>query len=117
MPPVKAGGRHAKYDRRDIVNGVLYSLRMGCVWRHLPHDLPHDLPPWRSVYNYYWTWRRDGTWESIHERLRGDSRRALGHEREASMGILDSQTVKTTEKGGSTGTMQTERSMAASAMC
>lgn len=113
VPPVRTGGRHAKYTRRDIINGVLYSLRTGCAWRHLPHDLP----PWRSVYNYYWTWRREGTWTRMHDTLRGDLRQALGHEREPSMGILDSQSVKTTEKGGSTAMMPARRSTAASATC
>jgi transposase len=95
VPPLLAGGRPGKYPRREILNAVLYALRNGCAWR----NLPHDLPPWRSVYNYYWTWRRDGTWERLHDRLRGDLRQALGRQRQLSAGIIDSQSVKTTEKG------------------
>lgn len=63
IPPAKPGGRPQKYPKREIVNGILYLRRSGCAWRMLPHDLP----PWQIVYHYFWQWRRDGTWQRLHE--------------------------------------------------
>jgi putative transposase len=96
VPEVKNGGRPAAHERREIVNAILYVLRTGCQWR----ALPHDLPSWKTVYTYFRTWRLDGTWERIHDALRRQVRRSVGKKPEASAAILDSQTVKTTEKGG-----------------
>jgi len=73
-----------------------YVLHTGCFWR----SVPHDLPKWRSVYYYFRLWKEDGTWQRIHDRLRGDLSKGMGRHRQASVGILDSQSVKTTEKGG-----------------
>ncbi len=61
IPAVKPGGRPSKYERREIVNGILYQLRTGCSWR----SLPEDLPPWKIVHHYYRVWREDGSWEPI----------------------------------------------------
>ena len=58
LPPPKPGGRPVKYPRREIVNAIRYVLRTGCSWRMLPHDLP----PWRIVFHYFRTWRKDRTW-------------------------------------------------------
>lgn len=96
VPPVKTGGRPADHLRREIVNAILYVLRSGCQWRMLPHDLP----PWRTVYTYFRIWRLDGTWKGIHDALREKYRRAQRRHPQASAAILDSQSVKTTEKGG-----------------
>jgi transposase len=95
IPQPKSGGRPAKYGRREIVNGVRYLLRTGCAWRLLPHDLPK----WQTVYAYFSLWKRDGTWKNVHDRLHGDLRESLGRNREPSAAIIDSQSVKTTEKG------------------
>lgn len=95
VPAVRSGGRPADHDRREIVNAILYVLRTGCQWR----ALPPDLPPWKTVYTYCRTWRLDGTWKCLHDTLRRKVRRAVGKQPEASAAILDSQTVKTTEKG------------------
>ena len=93
VPPVKPGGRPAKYSRRKVVNAIRYVLRAGCAWRLLPHDLP----PWQSVYHYFWVWRRDGTWQWIHDALLPTMRRFLGRQPSPSGAIIDSQSVKTVD--------------------
>jgi transposase len=110
IPAPKKGGRPAKYDRREIVNALLYVVRTGCQWR----AMPHDLPPWRIVYWYFMQWKKDGTFDRLLDELRGDLRQAEGRRRQPSAAVLDSQSVKTTEKGGSMVTMRARRSMAAS---
>jgi putative transposase len=112
VPRPKAGGRPAEHERREILNGIAYVLRSGCAWRLMPHDLP----PWPTVYDYFRQWREDGTWERINAALREKLRLKLGHEAQPSAAILDSQTVKTTEKGGRVAMMRARKSRDASAM-
>jgi transposase len=69
VPTAKPGGCPEKYPKREILNGIFYVVRSGCAWRLLPHDLP----PWQIVYHYFWLWRRDGTWQYLHDMLRGAS--------------------------------------------
>ena len=96
LPAEKPGGRHRLYPMREIINALRYLLRAGCAWRLLPHDLPH----WRAVYEYFRVWKRDGTWIRIHDHLHEELREQMPRDKQPSAAIVDSQSVKTTEKGG-----------------
>jgi len=99
LPPALPGGRPRSVDLREVLNAIFYLNRQGCVWR----ALPHDLPPWGTVSYYYRRWRRDGTWQRIHDALRTQTRQAAGRATSPSAAIVDSQSVKTTEAGGPRG--------------
>lgn len=105
LPPERPGGRHRGYAVREIINAIQYLIRGGCAWRLLPHDLPQ----WQSVYHYFRRWKRDGTWLRIHDHLHQEVRKQMGRDAQPSAVIIDSQSVKTTEKGGSTAMMERRR--------
>jgi transposase len=111
LPAESSIGHPREVEFREIVNAIFYVQREGCTWR----GLPGDFPPWQTVYNYLRHWQRLGVWQQIHDQLRQQVRQASGKTIEASAAIIDSQSVKTTEKRGKcTATMRVKRSKDAS---
>jgi len=110
IPPAQPGGRPREAEMREIVNGILYMVRGGCSWRMLPQEYG----PWQTVYGYFRTFRRAGVWQQMHDALREKVRRKAGKKATPSAAIIDSQSVKTTEKGAFAATTRARRSWAAS---
>ena len=110
LPARKRLGRRRTVDLREVLCAIFYLLRAGCSWRMLPHEFP----PWSTAHYYYRRWRLDGVWPQIHDRLHQQARQAVGRETSPSAAIIDSQSVKTTEKGGNAATMRARRSRVAS---
>ena len=93
FPKPSQKGRRRKHPFRELLNAVFYLVKTGCQWR----NLPKDFAPWRTVYHYFRLWKRNGLWEAIHAHLREHVRLVDGRKRHASAGIIDSQSVKSTE--------------------
>src|ERR1700693_5501983 len=96
IPPAKRGGGKRRVDMRQVVNGVMYVLSTGCQWRYIPKDLP----PRSTVHDYLTRWNYDGTIEKIHYALYVQCREAVGREASPTACVIDSQSVKSAEKGG-----------------
>src|SRR3954454_382620 len=93
------GGRALQYDRRLILDTILFVLRTGCAWRHVPHDLA----PWDAAYRWFAAWSADGTWRRVHEALRDRAREAEGRDRQASAAGVGSPSTQSGGGGGGGG--------------
>lgn len=100
--PLLPHKRTAEALMREYIDGILYVIRSGCSWQMLPHDFA----PFQTVKTYFYKLKRDGTWERINDALREQVRVHEEREAEPSLLIVDSQSVKTTEKGGHAATME-----------
>lgn len=96
IPPAKHGGRKREVNEREVVNGIMYVLSTGCQWR----CVPKDLPPKSTLHDYLDRWNYDGTLERIHHALYVKCREQLGREASPTACVMDSQSVKSAEKGG-----------------
>ena len=96
IPPAKPGGHPRTVDMREVVNAIFYLLRTGCSWEMLPHDFP----PYSTVYYYFRRWQKRGFWEQLNQVLREQVRMKQGKSPRATAAIVDSQSIKTTEKKG-----------------
>jgi len=116
IPPAKPGGNKRTTDVREVMNGIMYVLSTGCQWR----AIPKDLPPKSTVHDYLVLWNCDGTLDRIHHALYLACREQAEREASPTAAIIDSQSVKSAEKGGPasirTAMMRARRSRARSGM-
>ena len=98
IPPAKRGGNKRTVDLREVANGLMYVLSTGCQWR----AIPKDLPPRSTLHDYLDLWNWDGTLDHIHFALYVQCRERAGREASPTAAVIDSQSVKSAEKGGAT---------------
>ena len=114
IPPAKRGGRRREVNVREVMNGVMYVLSTGCQWRYLPKDFP----PYSTVHHYFIWWHCDSVLDRIHYALYVACREKAEREASPTAAIIDSQSVKSAEKGGPVSirmaTMQEKKSKARS---
>lgn len=96
LPSAKPGGRPRTTDLRDVFDAILYMASTGCQWRMLPNDFP----PVSTVRRYFYDWRNNGVLRTVNHCLVMAAREAMGKEASPTAGVVDSQSVKTTESGG-----------------
>lgn len=96
IPPPKPGGRPRGTNMREAINAILYLLRTGCPWRYLPRD---GFPPRSTVYNIFRNFQKDGVWDAIWARLHMELREDMEREASPTAAVIDSQSVKSAEKG------------------
>src|SRR5882724_6086530 len=96
IPPAKSGGGKRRTDMREVMNGVMYILSTGCQWRYLPKDFP----PRSTVHNYFIWWQCDGVLDRINHALYVKCREKAERDASPTACIIDSQSVKSAEKGG-----------------
>jgi putative transposase len=113
IPPPKPGGRPRTTDMRRLLDGLFYVVRTGCQWRHLPP--PPAVPPWQTVYGDFRAFLAAGVWESMRHCLVTMLREQDGREPSPTAAIIDTQSVKTTEKGDRVATTRPRRSAVANA--
>jgi transposase len=95
----RKGGARRRYDDRLVLDAIFFVLRSGCQWRMIPRDLL----PWDAAYRWYRHWRRDGTWDRVHDTLRDLVRAADGRDPEPSAAVLDAQSIVSGEGGQARG--------------
>ena len=100
LPSRQKLGRPPKWTYREIVNGMLFILRAGLPWRMMPR---RDFPPMTTIQHYFYAWRDSGLWKTLNHTLLMAAREAMGREASPTAGVIDSQSVKTTESGGVSG--------------
>jgi transposase len=116
IPPAKPGGNKRSVNVREVMNAIMYILSTGCQWR----AIPKDLPPRSTVHNYFIWWQCDGVLDRIHDALYVECRKKAERDVSPTAAIIDSQSVKSAEKGGSASIrmamMRARRSRARSAI-
>src|SRR5262245_51819578 len=109
LPPAKPGGNKRTVNLREIANGLMYILSTDCQWR----AIPKDLPPRSTLHDYFDLWSWDGTLDRIHHALYVECRERAEREASPTAAIIDSQSVKSAEKGG---LASTKRSLSSSSL-